>query len=300
MDRFHAMQVFVRVAETGGFAEAARQLNMSPPAVTRAVAWAEDRLGTALFARTTRSVKLTEPGKRYLDDCKRILADIDEAEGAAGGSYGTPTGTLTVSAPVLFGQIYVLPVLTDFLSTNPGVTGRALFLDRVTHMIEEGIDVALRIGHLPDSSYIATRLGHVRRVMCGAPDYFEARGVPVIPSDLLQHRLIAPTTAWTSLDWRFGVAEKTTVRVSPALFCNTNESAITAAVSGWGLTRVLSYQIGPQLLAGTLRTVLTDWEEAPLPIHVVHPEGRRPSAKVRAFVDLSVERLRRNRLFSAK
>lgn len=297
MDRLHAMQVFVRVAETGGFAQAARQLNLSPPAVTRAIAWVENRLGARLFVRTTRSVKLTEPGQRFLDDCKRILADIDEAEGAAGGSYAAPTGTLTISAPVLFGQMYVLPILTDFLDGHPGVTGRALFLDRVTHLIEEGIDVAVRIGHLPDSSYAATRVGFVRRVVCGAPGYLKAQGVPLVPTDLLKHRLIAPTTAWTSLDWRFGASETSTVRVSPALFCNTNESAIAAAVSGWGLTRLLSYQISPQLLAGALQTVLSDWEEEPLPIHVVHPEGRRPSAKVRAFVDLTVERLRRNRLF---
>lgn len=297
MDRLHAMQVFVRVAETGGFAEAARQLNMSPPAVTRAIAWVENRLGARLFVRTTRSVKLTEPGQRFLDDCKRILADVDEAEGAAGGSHAAPTGTLTISAPVLFGQMYVLPILTDFLDGHPGVTGRALFLDRVTHLIEEGIDVAVRIGHLPDSSYAATRVGFVRRVVCGAPGYLKAQGVPLVPTDLLKHRLIAPTTAWTSLDWRFGASGTSTVHVSPALFCNTNESAIAAAVSGWGLTRLLSYQIGPQLLAGALQTVLSDWEEEPLPIHVVHPEGRRPSAKVRAFVDLTVERLRRSRLF---
>jgi DNA-binding transcriptional LysR family regulator len=298
MDRLQAMQVFVRVAESGGFAEAARKLHMSPPAVTRAIAGVEERLGTRLFVRTTRSVKLTEPGQRFLDDCKRILADIEEAEGAAGGSYAAPTGTLTVSAPVLFGQMYVLPILTDFLDHHPGVTGRALFLDRVTHLIDEGIDVAVRIGHLPDSSYTATRVGFVRRVVCGSPGYFEARGTPWVPADLLQHRLIAPATAWTSLDWHFGATEKSTVHVSPALFCNTNESAIAAAVAGWGLTRPLSYQIGPQLSAGTLQTVLDDWEEEPLPIHVVHPEGRRPSAKVRAFVDLTVERLRRNRLFN--
>jgi DNA-binding transcriptional LysR family regulator len=298
MDRFHTMQVFVRVAETGGFAEAARQLNMSPPAVTRAVAWIEDRLGVRLFVRTTRSVKLTEPGLRFLDDCKRILADIDDAEGAAGGAFAAPTGTLTVSAPVMFGKMYVLPILTDFLDSHPGVTGRALFLDRVTHLIDEGIDVAVRIGHLPDSTYTAARVGYVRHVICGAPGYFERRGVPLVPTDLPQHRLIAPTAAWTSLDWRFGTTEKLTVHVSPGLFCNTNESSIAAATAGWGLTRQLSYQIGPQLLAGTLQTVLSDWEEEPMPVHIVHPEGRRPSAKVRAFVDVTVERLRSNRLFN--
>ena len=167
-----------------------------PPAVTRAIAWVENRLGARLFVRTTRSVKLTEPGQRFLDDCKRILADIDEAEGAAGGSHAAPTGTLTISAPVLFGQMYVLPILTDFLDGHPGVTGRALFLDRVTHLIEEGIDVAVRIGHLPNSSYAATRVGFVRRVVCGAPGYLKAQGVPACSdrptkasSDRADHRL---------------------------------------------------------------------------------------------------------------
>ncbi len=297
-DRLHAMQVFVRVAETGGFAAAARQLHMSPPAVTRAIATLEERLGTRLFVRTTRAVKLTEAGQRFLGDCKRILADIDEAEGAASGLFGAPTGTLTVSASLLFGHMYVLPILTEFLDAHPGVTGRALFLDRVTHMIDEGIDVAVRIGHLPDSSHIATRVGFVRQVVCGAPGYFAAHGVPRTPADLSDHRLIAPTAAWSSLDWRFGAAAATIVHVTPALLCNTNEGAIAAASAGWGLTRLLSYQIGPQLVAGTLKTVLGDWEEAPLPVHIVHPEGRRPSAKVRAFVDLAVARLRGNRLFN--
>jgi DNA-binding transcriptional LysR family regulator len=298
MDRLHAMQVFIRVADTGSFAKAARELNMSPPAVTRAIASLEDRLRARLFVRTTRSVKLTEPGQRFLDDCKRILADIDEAEGAANGSFGAPTGTLTVSAPVLFGQIYVLPIMTEFLDAHPGVTGRALFLDRVTHLIDEGIDVAIRIGHLPDAGHIATLVGHVRRVVCGAPAYFEQQGVPLAPADLANHRIIAPTSAWSSLDWHFGGDEQPVAHVRPALFCNTNEAAINAAVSGWGLTRLLSYQIAPQRLAGTLQTVLVDYEEPPLPVHVVHPEGRRPSAKVRNFVNFAVERLRANPLFN--
>jgi len=298
MDRYHAMQVFVRVAETGGFAEAARQMNMSPPAVTRAIASLEDRIGTRLFVRTTRAVRLTEPGRIYLDDCKRILGEIEHAEAIAGGAFRAPSGTLTVSAPVLFGQMYILPIVTEFLDKYPGVTGRFLFLDRVTHMIDEGIDVAVRIGQLPDSSYSASLVGHVRRVICGAPTYFATHGSPVTPDDLHHHRLISATSAWSSLDWRFGGPEPTTIHVKPALFCNTNEAAIDAAASGWGLTRLLSYQIGPQLLAGTLQTALSDYEDEVLPIHVVHPEGRRTSAKVRAFVDAVVTRLRNNRLFN--
>ena len=150
MARMHAMQVFVKVAETGGFAEAARQLHMSPPAVTRAIATLEDLIGTRLLTRTTRSVKLTEAGARYFEDCRRILAEIVEAEAAAAGSYATPTGTLSVTASVLFGQIYVLPILTEYLDLYPAVTARALFLDRVTNIVDEGIDIAIRIGHLPD------------------------------------------------------------------------------------------------------------------------------------------------------
>jgi DNA-binding transcriptional LysR family regulator len=222
--------------------------------------------------------------------------DIQETEAAAAGSYATPTGTLTVTASVLFGQIYVLPILTEYLELYPNVVGRALFLDRITNIIDEGIDVAIRIGHLTDSSYSAIRVGSVRRVICGAPDYFKSHGVPSAPGDLTGHRIIAVTSAWTSLDWHFGRQDGTSVRVGPRLFCNTNEAAINAAISGWGLTRVLSYQVAPALADGKLRTVLADFEEEPLPIHVVHPEGRRASAKVRAFVDLAVDRLRANRL----
>lgn len=296
MDRLQAMQVFVKVADAGGFAEAARQLNMSASVVTRAIASLEEAIGTRLLTRTTRSVKLTEAGGRYLEDCRRILMDIQETEAAAAGSYATPTGTLTVTASVLFGQIYVLPILTEYLQLYPNVVGRALFLDRITNIIDEGIDVAIRIGHLTDSSYSAIRVGSVRRVICGAPDYFEDNGVPNAPGDLTGHRIIGVTSAWTSLDWHFGREGGLSVRVSPRLFCNTNEAAINAAISGWGLTRVLSYQVAPALADGKLRTVLSEFEEDPLPIHVVHPEGRRASAKVRAFVDLAVARLRANRL----
>jgi DNA-binding transcriptional LysR family regulator len=298
MDRLQAMQVFVKVADGGGFAEAARQLNMSASVVTRAIASLEEAIGTRLLTRTTRSVKLTEAGGRYLEDCRRILADIQETEAAAAGSYATPTGTLTVTASVLFGQIYVLPILTEYLGLHPNVVGRALFLDRITNIIDEGIDVAIRIGHLTDSSYSAIRVGSVRRVICGAPGYLENHGVPGAPGDLTGHRIIAVTSAWTSLDWRFGKEAGTSVQVSPRLFCNTNEAAINAAINGWGLTRVLSYQVGSALVDGKLRTVLSDFEEEPLPIHVVHPEGRRASAKVRAFVDLAVTRLRANRLIN--
>ncbi len=295
MSRFHAMQVFVKVAETSGFAEAARQLNMSPPAVTRAVASLEDQIGARLFTRTTRTVKLTEAGTRYFDDCRRILADVAEAEAAAGGSYATPTGVLTVTASALFGQDYIAPILTEYLDQNPDVSIRALFVDRITNMVDEGIDIGIRIGELADSSFSAIRVGSVRRVVCGAPGYFEKHGVPGHPSELANHRIIVSTTSWASLDWRFGGAQKPSVRITPRLSFSAYGSVIKATKLGWGLSRPLSYQIGQALIDGDLQTILSEFEEDPLPVHVVHPEGRRASAKVRAFVDLAVDRLRANR-----
>ena len=292
MDRWQAMRVFAKVAEAGSFAEAARLLHMSPPAVTRAVAALEAIIGARLFVRTTRSVKLTEAGERYWEDCRRILADIVEAEAAAAGSYATPSGTLAVTASVLFGRIHVLPIVTAYLDAFPTMAARTLFVDRPVNIIDEGIDVAVRIGHLADSGLTAARVGSVRRVVCGAPSYLETHGVPVTPADLKNHRIAVSTGAWASPEWRFAHDERVTVH--PALQSNTGEATIAAALAGWGLTRVLHYQIGPALLEDRLRIVLAEYEEPPLPIHVLYPEGRRAPAKVRTFVDLAVSRLRAN------
>ncbi|KZX89164.1 LysR family transcriptional regulator [Erythrobacter sp. HI0037] len=294
MDRLQAMRVLVRIADSGSFAETARLLNMSPPAVSRSVVALEEAVGARLLTRTTRSVKPTEIGARYIEDCREILASVEEAEAAASGSFARPSGSLTVTASVMFGQIYIVPIVTEFLDTHPQVTGRLLFLDRVTNLVDEGIDVAIRIGHLPDSSYSAVKVGSVRRVICGSPDYFETAGVPSSPAELAEHRIIAATSAWTSTDWRFGKNDKQIVSVTPSLYCNSNPAAIDATRSGWGLTRVLSYQVAPDLVEGRLQTVLEEYEEEALPIHVVHPEGRNASAKVRAFVDFAAERLRSN------
>jgi DNA-binding transcriptional LysR family regulator len=296
MDRWQAMRIFVRVAETGSFAETARQMNMSAPAVTRSVAGLEELIGTRLLVRTTRSVKLTEAGRVYVDDCRRILADIQEAEASAAGSYATPTGTLAVTASLLFGQMYVMPIITEYLDTYPEMASRTLFLDRPVNIVEEGVDVAVRIGHLPDSGFTAVKVGTVRRVICGSPDYFEKHGIPITPADLKRHRIAASTSAWASPDWKF--ANDHRVTVDPALDCNTNDAAIAAAVSGWGLTRVLSYQIGPALIAGDLQIVLAEHEQPPLPVHVIYPEGRHAPAKVRSFVEMAVARLRANRLLN--
>lgn len=293
MDRLHLMSVFVAVAEAESFAGGARNLGMSAPAVTRAIAALEARLGVRLLARTTRVVRLTEAGARYLEDCRRIIADADEADESARGLNAAPRGRLHVTAPVLFGRLFVMPAVQAYVDRYPDVSVNALFLDRVVSLVDEGLDVAVRIGELPDSSLRAIRVGQIRRVVCGAPAYLERHGTPLHPSELQQHRIIATSAITPSTEWRFfRDSRATSVRVSPRLTVNSNDAAIAAAVSGWGLTRVLSYMIAPQLQAGQLQTILTAFEPAPLPIHILHREGRHASAKVRAFIDLIVAHLR--------
>ena len=290
MDRLQAMRVFVEVADGGAFAAAGRRLRISPPAITRAVAALEDAIGVRLFTRTTRAVTLTEAGTRYLADCRRILQEIAEAEASAAGLHTDPRGTLVVTAPVIFGRLYILPMLTAFLDRHPALRVEARFVDRIVNLVEDGIDVAVRIGPLPESGLTALRVGSVRRVICGSAGYLARHGVPQTPEDLARHRIIAATNASPGPEWRLGTGRR--VAVTPVLSCNDVASAITAACAGWGLTRVLSYQIGPQVACGDLTPVLTEFEGEPLPIHLVHAEGARPAAKVRAFVDFAAPRLR--------
>lgn len=293
MDRLHAMTVFVAVVDTGGFAAAARKLDLSPPVVTRAVAELEERLGLRLLTRTTRVVRVTDAGARYAEDCRRILAEIDEAEVAAAGTHATPRGTLTLTAPVLFGQLYVTPVLVRYLQQHPQVDAQCLFLDRVVNIVEEGIDVAVRIGELPDSSLQAVRVGRVRRMLVASPRYLAAAGVPQHPSALAAHTLAAAGVNQPVSDWRFNEGGQPLVLPLPVrLRTTTNDSAIAAARADLGIARLLSYQAAPHLRDGTLVPVLEAYEPAPLPIHVVHLEGRRATQKVRSFIDMAVEALR--------
>jgi DNA-binding transcriptional LysR family regulator len=292
MDRFQAMRIFVRVVEARSFAEAARQLHSSPPAVTRAVAYLEEITGARLLTRTTRSVTLTEPGARYYADCKRLLAALNEAEAAAGGEYAKPSGTLTITAPVLFGQMYVFPILAEFLDLYPEMRGHALLLDRIVNIVDEGIDIAIRIGHMADTSMSAIKVGTVRHVVCGSPDYFARNGRPQVPADLGTHKIIASTGSSIPLDWQFGRDQKINLSVTARLQSNSIAAGRQAAIDGWGLLRLLSYQAAPYVQDGLLDVVLTEYEPEPLPIHIVHPEGRHASAKVRAFIDLAVDRLR--------
>lgn len=293
MDRLHLINVFVAVVEASGFAGAARKLGISPPAVTRAIGELEAHLGARLLTRTTRVVRVTEAGARYVEDCRRILAELAEADESVSGLHGAPRGRLTITAPVLFGALHVTPVVTEYLQRYPDVTASCWFLDRVVNLTDEGVDVAVRIGELPDSSLQAIRVGSVRRVICGAPSYLAERGTPQRPEDLLGHTLISANAVTPAPEWRFRIdTEQRTVKLAPRLFTTTNDAAIAAAVSGFGLTRLMSYQVDARVRSGELRLVLEGFELAPLPVHLVHREGRHASHKARAFIDLAIERLR--------
>lgn len=294
MDRLQTMSVFVGVAEEGGFAPAARRLNMSPPSVTRAVLELESRLGCRLFHRTTRSVHLTEAGGRYLEDCRRILAEVDEADRHAAGIHAEPRGTVSVTGSATFGSIILTPILLDLLDRYPDLSVSTLFVDRIVHVVDEGIDVAVRIADLPDSSLTAIRVGAVRRVLCAAPAYLAKRGRPEQPSDLDRHDIIHFASMAPGREWVFDHRGKP-FRYRPAsrLHVNTAAAAITGAELGKGITRVLSYMIAPQVQAGTLQIILPEYEPPVVPVHVVHKEAGHTSARVRAVIDHLVQHLRR-------
>ncbi|SEF02295.1 MULTISPECIES: LysR family transcriptional regulator [Pseudomonas] len=293
MDRFQEMQVFAAVAQEQGFSAAARRLGMSAASVTRAVAALEKRIGTLLLTRTTRSVYLSEAGQRYLEDCRRILAEVQEAEDSAAGSHAEPRGQLTVTAPVLFGEMFVTPVMVDYLTQFPEVCINAVLVDRVMSMVEEGIDVAVRIGELPDSNQHAIRIGEVRRVICGSPRFLAANGRPVHPQDLAHAPIVATSAIGQQRSWPFLVAgESFSVRPEPRLVVTANQAAVNAACLGLGFTRVLSYQVSSKLASGELEIVLEDFELPPLPIHVVYQGGRNAPARIRSFVDYAAKALR--------
>jgi DNA-binding transcriptional LysR family regulator len=293
MDRLQAMTAFVTVAETGGFSAAARKLNVSPSVVSRIVTELEEHLGVRLLTRTTRIVRLTDTGASYFETCRRIIGEIEEAEQSAAGEHTAPRGVMTITAPVLFGAAYVTPIVVEYLTRYPEVDVNCWFLDRVVNLVDEGIDVAVRIGELPNSSLQAIRVGSVRRVVCASPAYLERRGTPLVPDDLDAHTIVSTHAASTAPEWRFNVERRPyTLRVQPRMTSTTNDAAIAAAVAGFGIVRPLSYQVAGHLRAGTLQVLLEQYELAPLPIHVVHREGRHATQKVRAFLDLAIERLR--------
>ena len=294
------MQVFVAVGEEQGFAAAARRLGMSPPAVTRAISGLEQELGVKLLQRTTRIVRLTEPGTRYLLDCKRLLAEIEDAEEALSGAEGELRGQLAVTASVMFGRLFVAPILLDFLARHPKVTGRAVLVDRVLDLIEERLDVGVRIARLADASFTAIRIGSVREVVVAAPSYLKKHGTPRTPRDLADCAAISFSGDRAAPPWSFEVGKQTvSVRPNSRLFVNASEVTIQAAINGAGVTRSLSYMVASEVKAGRLKIILSEFEPEPIPIHVIHREGRHAAARVRAFVDFVVARLRGNALLKS-
>jgi DNA-binding transcriptional LysR family regulator len=289
MDRFTELQIYVAVAEAESFAAGARKLGISPPMATRAVADLEARLGIKLLNRTTRFVRATDAGKRYLEDARRLLGELADADEAAAGINGEPTGLLSVTAPVLFGKAYVLPGVLEYLNRYPRMSVNALFLDRVVNLLEEGLDVGIRIGELTDSSLNALLVGKVERVVCAAPAYLAAAGIPQKPEDLVEHSIITANGLNASSEWKFA---RGSVQLKPRLGFATNDAALEAAAAGFGITRLLSYQVAPYLADGRLIQVLAHEDQRQLPIHILFREGRHASAKIRSFVDLMAARLR--------
>ncbi|CAE6692559.1 LysR family transcriptional regulator [Paraburkholderia nemoris] len=295
MDRIDAMKVFVCALDEGSLAAAGRRLGRSPAAVSRAIAFLEAHVGMALLHRTTRTIKLSEAGERYAASCRRILTDLEEADLMIAGERAAPRGTLTLTAPVAAGQDFLRPLLDEFVDQYPEVTARLYLLDRPANLIDEGIDVALRIAHLADSTLIAMPVGEVRRVVVAAPRYLAKHPRLKEPGDLAQHRIISMTHFGVD-SWSFpssnNSAAPQTVHFTPRLIVNSVQGAVASAVDGHGVTRLFSYHVAEQVREASLKIVLTGYEQAPLPVHLLTPQGRLAVPKVRAFVDFAVPRLR--------
>jgi DNA-binding transcriptional LysR family regulator len=295
LDRIDAMKVFVAALDEGSLGKAGRKLGKSPTAVSRAIAFLETHVGVTLLHRTTRSIKLSEAGERYASVCRKIINDLEEADVLLAGERSTPRGTLTITTPVVAGEDVVRSVLDAFLDTYPAVSVRLYLLDRPANLIDEGIDVALRIAHLAGTSHVAVKLGEVRRVVASAPRYLGSHPKIEEPSDLIKHQIIAMTHF--GLDsWSFpppkGSSTPRTVQFTPRLTVNSVRGAIASAVEGHGVTRLFFYHIAEQVREDALRIVLAKYEFPPLPMHLITSQGRLSLPKVRAFVDFAVPRLK--------
>jgi DNA-binding transcriptional LysR family regulator len=295
MARIEDVAVFIEVADRGSFAQAARRLARSPAAVTRAVAELEARLGVRLLTRTTRAVSLTDAGQRFLAGAKRVLADLDEIERAAAGEGTAPRGELRVTAPILFGRLHLLPIVIEFLRRFPDVSVALSLLDRPVDLVDEGLDVALRIGTLAESSLVATRAGEVGRIVVASPAYLSRHGRPQTPADLGAHAVVAFSGIFATERWTFRQeGRELNATIKPRLVVNTAEAALDAARADFGVTRVLSYQAADDIVRGSLLRLLPAYDDDDeLPIHLIYPGGRHPPPKLRAFLDFTVPRLRR-------
>lgn len=295
MDRIDAMKIFIAAVDQGSLAGAGRKTGRSPAAVSRAIAYLEDRVGVPLLYRTTRSIRLSEAGERYAAACRKLLMDLEEAERDAAGERSVPRGTLTITAPVVAGVELLRPVVDAFMDEYPTVQVHLYLLDRPVNLIDEGMDLALRILHLPDSTLVAHQVGEVRRVVVASPRYLATHPRIVEPADLSRHQIIAMTHF--GLDsWGFppleGASVPRSVSFTPRLTVNSVRAAAASAVEGRGVTRLFSYHIASELREGLLHPILTDAEHEPIPIHLVSPHGRLSVPKVRAFVDFALPRLR--------
>jgi DNA-binding transcriptional LysR family regulator len=293
LDRFHELRIMLAVAETGGFAKAAARLNSSPPAITRAIAGLEARLGVEVFTRTTRRVRLTETGRVLAERARLVLADLEAAEREASGEAALPTGQLTITASVTMGRSILPPIISAFLDAHPRVTARAVLLDRVVNLVEEGIDVALRVGQLPDSSMMSRTVGEVRRLLVASPGYLKKRGTPRAPADLKLHSIVAFSGLMPNREWTYA-GERSASRMSlqPRFEINDAAAAIGSAAAGDGITIALSYMVAEQVREGRLVPVLERYAPPAVPVQLVYPESRLVAAKVRSFVDFATPRLR--------
>lgn len=295
MDRIDAMKVFIAALDENSLAGAGRRLGRSPAAVSRAIAFLEAHTGTPLLYRTTRTIKLSEAGERYALACRRILADLEEADMLVADERSAPRGLLTVTAPVAAGEDVLRPLLDEFIDRHAEVSIRLQLLDRPVNLIDEGVDVALRFAHLADSTLVAIPIGEVRRVVVASPGYLAAHPPIVEPADLAHHRIISMTHF--GLDsWSFPTSGKAAipqvVQFAPRFVVNTIRGAVASALAGHGITRMFSYHVAEHVESGALKIVLRDSEHAPLPIHLLTPQGRLSVPKVRAFVDFATPRLR--------
>jgi DNA-binding transcriptional LysR family regulator len=293
VDKLRAMTAFVAIVDGGSLTAAAVALGTSLPSVVRTLAALERDLGVRLLNRTTRRLHLTDEGAQYLDQCRAVLAAIRDAEAALAARRVEPQGRLAVTASVLFGRRHVVPIVNAFAFRHPGVSVELLLLDRVVNMIEEGLDVGIRIGHLADSSLVALPVGRVRRVVCASPAYLRRHGVPRTVADIARHRCVHFTAIAANSEWRLRDGRRTViVPVASRIVCNQADAAIDACAAGLGLGSFLSYQVAPRVAAKELRYVLEEFEAEPLPINVIYPHSRLQSARVRAFVDACVAGLR--------
>jgi DNA-binding transcriptional LysR family regulator len=294
VDRLQAMNVFLSAVEGGSLSAAGRKLGMPLATVSRNLSELEAHLKARLLNRSTRGLTLTDAGRDYLAACKRILEDLGEAERAAAGEFSEPRGDLVVTAPIVFGRLHVLPVIAEFLAAYPEVDVRLVQGDRIVHLLDEHVDLAVRIGELPDSRLTATRVGATQRVVCASPGYIAAHGAPWVPADLGGHRCISFEAMGAAEAWRFPdpAGGDVNVSVRSRLVVNTAEAAIDAAIAGAGVTRVLCYQIGAAERSGLLQRLLREYEPPPLPISLVDGGQRRLPLKLRAFLDFATPRLR--------